>query len=71
MNDRYNAPDKPTEYMVVGLATIGDAAPGETVRLDPDEVNISALLEAGAIEPVKSKTTASTTRAGSDSDTKK
>jgi hypothetical protein len=71
MSDRYDAPDKPTEYTVVGPIRIGNAEPGETVRLDPDEVNIPALLEAGAIEPVKSKSTTSTTRAGSDSDTKK
>jgi hypothetical protein len=63
----HEAPDKPTRYKVVGPMRINEAEPGEIVTLDPDKVNISALLEAGAIEPVQSKSTGTATKSGDDS----
>jgi hypothetical protein len=63
----HNVPDKPTRYKVTGPMRINDAEPGETVYLDPDKVNIGALLEAGAIEPVQSKSTTTATKSGDDS----
>lgn len=61
----HEAPDKPTRYKVTGPMRINDAEPGETVYLDPEKINIPALLEAGAIEPVQTKSTA--TKSGDDS----
>ncbi len=39
---------------VVGSQEVGGVAPGGTVDLDPAEVNIPALVEAGHIEISKS-----------------
>jgi hypothetical protein len=48
-----------TKYTVTGPFPIADVAPGGTVDLDPDTVNVDALIEAGHIEattkPVHSK----------------
>lgn len=39
---------------VVGQHEVGGVAPGGTVDLDPAEVNIAALVEAGHVEISKS-----------------
>lgn len=41
---------------VIGAHEIGGVAPGGTVELDPAEVNIPALVEAGHIELSKTAT---------------
>lgn len=38
-------------YRVIGDRLISGVPRGEVVRLDPDQVNIPALIEAGHVEP--------------------
>lgn len=40
-------------FEVIGPCQVAGANKGETVRLDPDAVNIDALVEAGHVRPVK------------------
>lgn len=40
-------------YKVVGPVKVDDVEPGGTVTLDPDRVNVPALIAAGHIEPVR------------------
>jgi hypothetical protein len=40
------------KYRVVGVCDIAGVAPGGVVALDPDEVNVDALVMAGHVEPV-------------------
>ncbi len=40
-------------YNVIGEYAVGGVAPGGTVELDPDAVNIPALIEGGHVEPAK------------------
>lgn len=42
-------------YRVVGPRMINGARQGETTTLDPDRVNIPALVTAGHVEPVEDK----------------
>lgn len=42
------------KYKVVGDLEIAGATKGETVDLDPEHVNIPALLAAGHVEEIKS-----------------
>jgi hypothetical protein len=39
-------------YKVVGSRAINGVEPGGTTTLDPDQVNIPALIAAGHVEPV-------------------
>lgn len=39
-------------YEVIGPFEIAGAAPGETVNIDDDELNVPALIEAGHIKPL-------------------
>jgi hypothetical protein len=41
------------EYKVIGQFEVAGKRPGETVRLDPTEVNIQALIDGGHIEPIR------------------
>jgi len=41
------------EYRVVGSSRVAGVDPGGTVDLDPDRVNIPALIAGGHVEPVK------------------
>ncbi|WP_157562670.1 hypothetical protein [Micromonospora chokoriensis] len=41
------------KFEVIGPCRVAGAEKGETVQLDPAEVNIDALIEAGHIRPVK------------------
>lgn len=43
------------KYKVIGLLEIADKTKGQVVELDPEKVNIPALLEAGHIEPLEEK----------------
>lgn len=40
-------------FEVIGPCRVAGAVKGETVKLDPAEVNIGALVEAGHVRPVK------------------
>jgi hypothetical protein len=42
-------------YRVTGPFRVAGTDPGGTVELDPERVNIPALIESGAVEPVKVK----------------
>lgn len=42
-------------YRVTGIHPVSGTDPGGTVELDPERVDIPALLESGAVEPVKAK----------------
>lgn len=56
-----------TKYKVVGDLEIAGATKGETVDLDPEHVNVTALLVAGHIEEIKSgSSTKKTVEKGSD-----
>lgn len=41
------------EYRVVGSSRVAGVDPGGTVELDPDRVNIPALIAGGHVEPVE------------------
>lgn len=41
-----------TKYKVVGAHVVSGAKPGSVVDLDPERVNIDALLKARHIEPL-------------------
>lgn len=41
------------EYRVVGSSRVAGVDPGGTVELDPERVNIPALITGGHIAPVK------------------
>lgn len=43
------------KYTVTGPFPVGDVAPGGTVDLDPEVVNVDALLESGHITPAPTK----------------
>jgi hypothetical protein len=43
------------KYKVTGKYEVGGAAPGETVELDPDKVNVSELVRVGLVEPLESE----------------
>lgn len=43
-----------TKYKVIGDLEIAGASKGETVDLDPDEVNVDALVASGHVEEIKS-----------------
>lgn len=51
------------KFKVIGSMTIADAKPGETVDLDPDLVNVDALLTSGHIEEIKPASTRSAAKA--------
>lgn len=42
-----------TEYRVIGPFEVDGKAKGEIVDLDPEVINISALVQGGHVEPVK------------------
>ncbi|MGW5578716.1 hypothetical protein [Micromonospora chokoriensis] len=42
-------------YKVIGICTVAGAKRGETVELDPEQINIQALIEGGHIEPIAVK----------------
>jgi hypothetical protein len=44
--------DKRIKVRNLATVQVGGAEPGETALLDPDRVNISALVEAGFVELV-------------------
>jgi hypothetical protein len=44
--------DLVTEYKVIGPLEVAGKATGEIVELDPEEVNIPALIAGGHVEPV-------------------
>lgn len=39
-------------YRVIGSQAINEVEPGGTTTLDPDQVNVPALIAAGHVEPV-------------------
>lgn len=43
------------KFKVVGILEVADKRQGEVVELDPEKVNIPALIEAGHVEPVNEK----------------
>lgn len=49
-------------YRVVGERAINGVAPGGTVTLDPERVNIPALVSAGLVELVEDKPKTGKTR---------
>lgn len=40
------------KFKVTGKYEVGGSAPGETVELDPDKVNVNELLRVGLVEPL-------------------
>ncbi|MEH1059395.1 hypothetical protein V6U89_29830 [Micromonospora sp. CPCC 206171] len=44
-----------TTYKVIGICTVAGKKRGEVVELDPELINIEALVEAGHIEPVTAR----------------
>lgn len=40
-------------YKVIGICTIAGKKRGEVVELDPEQVNISALIAAGHVEAIE------------------
>lgn len=42
------------KYKVIGDLEIAGAAKGETVELDPEEINVDALVASGHVEEIKS-----------------
>lgn len=45
-----------TEYRVIGPFEVDGKSKGEIVKLDPQTVNIQALIEGGHVEPVAKRT---------------
>jgi hypothetical protein len=49
--------DHMAKYKVTGKYEVGGSAPGETVELDPDKVNVDELLRVGLVEPLDQEET--------------
>lgn len=47
------------KFKVTGRYEVGGAAPGETVELDPDVVNVDELVRVGLVEPLEGEETPS------------
>jgi hypothetical protein len=50
-------------YRVIGTHPVSGTDPGGTVELDPERVNIPALIESGAVEVLKAKPAKATAKA--------
>ncbi|MFI7042585.1 hypothetical protein ACIBI0_38410 [Microbispora rosea] len=55
-------------YRVVGSSRVAGVDPGGTVDLDPERVNIPALVAGGHVEPVKAPAKAKAQKAEPGSD---
>lgn len=53
-------------FKVIGVCEVGGVEPGGVVELDPEKVNIPALIAGGHVEPVAERKATRTTRAGDD-----